>query len=926
VNIVQARREVLEALGLLASAREPLTLRMLEQLFGPEGTAQMEQLFGLAAGLFVSRPLGRAYDAPFLFFHSSFAGFILTEHGDQTTLHAHLAAACGRWPRLDGEARCYALRHLPYHLLACRDLAALRALVRTDFLDTKASNLGNHYALIDASGIAQALVDGGEECWNDLLSCASTYCKLAGDARHRFGLLDALVHAGDVAAIEAAVTLEPDPFFRGVVLLTAAVSLAELGRKIEAKQLRERGVSLVHGNRFQMEQELFWNADMFWNSNSRINTIALALELEPESVRPDSENQAQYRAVATIPTLGQASPEPRRAIPLPEVLTFYPFTSATLGLVLLCAPSVVLPPDTRLGWCFLLFYTLLLPATLLLAWAPVLLSKRQRVERLLDALLETSRQPSAATGYRVLRYYACMRHALGTSPAARSFESFAEPRVGRLAVDLFRGCATSSERARLIQQATAGGERVCDILADELRRIAPTELEAIYRDGLAHPSRVRDRYQWLRLMVATSDSWFDSEVFYESIPPDLSIRSVAVLLTRLSPSHLSLLAFVGIARRGARIGRLPKWNSLGWLIDGLTLPMNYCEPILCLVCALFGSLFLSVLAVALPGTILYGGVFLLTIFICGLVAVFAASSCTYDPFGMSECYFGDLSISAIRERLQKSDEKTAVTDITTKRLSRRVRDHLVAHLLLCGHKPSLDGIIEHNASTIRRVLQKLVSEGLLRSGDAVMAAMPHGEATVSAVSRMIVRRQLPSARQPNRKEIDQLLGSALPMPIWLNLVITAIVAAMAAWMSNTVAVLVVVSQAHESTVLWSQLGLGLWFAAGQHLRVPQNDDRRMLHGYWVYIGGILLAFVLTRLTFWQSVMVAAQTLLVTNLIVPEFIARWRGAGLFCPRNARLWGHRLASAAAMLLLSTALASITHLFLQRGTAALFPFSRR
>jgi hypothetical protein len=47
-----------------------------------------------------------------------------------------------------------------------------------------------------------------------------------------------------------------------------------------------------------------------------------------------------------------------------------------------------------------------------------------------------------------------------------------------------------------------------------------------------------------------------------------------------------------------------------------------------------------------------------------------------------------------------------------------------------------------------------------------------------------------------------------------------------------------------------------------------------------------------RLGTW--VMVGAGPLLLTNMLIPELIARWRGAGLLYLSRSQLWAQRIAS--------------------------------
>jgi len=129
----KARREVLQVLGLLAVAREPLTLRILNLFFGSSEVERIEDVLSVAGEFFVARPAGRHPNAPIRFYHSRFQEFILEQIDErQEELHAKFADACQSWYTLKGAAREYALRYLPTHLIGSKGWDALCAIL-TDF-------------------------------------------------------------------------------------------------------------------------------------------------------------------------------------------------------------------------------------------------------------------------------------------------------------------------------------------------------------------------------------------------------------------------------------------------------------------------------------------------------------------------------------------------------------------------------------------------------------------------------------------------------------------------------------------------------------------------------------------------------------------------------------------------------------------------
>ncbi len=125
-----AQEQVWRTLGVLAVAREGLSETQL-QAFQTWEDGLTPRVLKLAANFFAPRPTLRQPELPYRFDHPGYHQEVLNHlsPNERAGCHRLLAAGCILWQELDGEARRYALRHGPYHLLEARQWEALDALL-----------------------------------------------------------------------------------------------------------------------------------------------------------------------------------------------------------------------------------------------------------------------------------------------------------------------------------------------------------------------------------------------------------------------------------------------------------------------------------------------------------------------------------------------------------------------------------------------------------------------------------------------------------------------------------------------------------------------------------------------------------------------------------------------------------------------------
>jgi WD40 repeat protein len=160
----ERRRMVFEGLGVLAVAREPLPLSLLETVAGWREQAQLESFLRVVQPFLREEQWSGSDRRAWRFFHEYFRGFVLTMLGEEKARaeHRRIAVQLCQWPvEMSDRAfhRSYALRHGVMHWLKAGDWERAHALyTNVGYLEAKCEQAG---PLSIEEDLRSAAEDGG---------------------------------------------------------------------------------------------------------------------------------------------------------------------------------------------------------------------------------------------------------------------------------------------------------------------------------------------------------------------------------------------------------------------------------------------------------------------------------------------------------------------------------------------------------------------------------------------------------------------------------------------------------------------------------------------------------------------------------------------------------------------------------------------
>jgi hypothetical protein len=225
---------------------------------------------------------------------------------------------------------------------------------------------------------------------------------------------------------------------------------------------------------------------------------------------------------------------------------------------------------------------------------------------------------------------------------------------------------------------------------------------------------------------------------------------------------------------------------------------------------------------------------------------------------------------------------------------------------LLMHPLEEDDYVVYPLKMIHNVSMFLMRRGFLRNNaDVVLAFMGNRQilSEVVTLGSKPVIVQLVS--HPNHKAHEEQLRRVLPMPLWKNLVITSILSCM-----GTLAIAGFVAQfaPTESRNFLCPNGILLWLVLSLMAVIWQHVFRslgaNMIKSALTTLAVFFL--VLANLIPLESATWLGRTIEKTRLplpffltsfilvflLIPEFIAHWRGAHLLYPTRRQLWGQRV----------------------------------
>jgi hypothetical protein len=249
-------------------------------------------------------------------------------------------------------------------------------------------------------------------------------------------------------------------------------------------------------------------------------------------------------------------------------------------------------------------------------------------------------------------------------------------------------------------------------------------------------------------------------------------------------------------------------------------------------------------------------------------------------------------------------------------ISRRgPRSLLLAETILTHDHIGWETLSKYSPAELRRAVEALIGNGLLGPrADIVLASMGDRSLLEAATAVRPKSRPQPAARKLEPREHDEQLRCLLPMAgNWKKSF--GIVGALASFC--TVFWMLVLRQLLPSSAdgwigsydMVQVLVLTLYLALLQHMALSpsaaQNKDvflQSIKEGFGILVFVLLL---LEGVDWWTGYHTRIRMirvlgpLVITNFLVLEFLAHWRGVGLIYPTTSHLWRRRILCALLLL---------------------------
>jgi hypothetical protein len=853
--------------GYLAAGRAGMASRELRDLLarrlGPEA-ARTAPLIERGLRRYLQRR-GPLLD----FFHGQLREAVTRRYGVEggRGFHADIADYFdGLWELPDARA----LAELPYHRIEARDPAGLRRLVRDRFFAARAEHLGDIDALLDARAVAVALAAAGDDYWDDLLACARAHCAIAERLRGDPGSVEALVCRGDVARVLAAVETETDPDRRDILGLAASVLLAEAGHAAAAGPLRTRAVAALR---------LDWRRPAILSQLTRVvlDRLDPAGASEPTRDPPPPEEGPAPAGVT-----------PRTTVPATEQvlaqltgndMTFFLLPVLAVSALLGWWVAAVAPLPATVPWSFRLLLGVLVALWAGMGcygaydWYRRALRRSGNVAGTLAGLLLAASQVPSGEQRRLLLL--ALRHR-GMLRGAGVVLLRAEDFGPALDIQL-RAARAAGDLSALLRALSVADKECAAVLVRLLRQLDPQELAALRGAGGSLPF-------WL--LAGTADLAPEPELLGRC--SDLG-NDPGARLQRAATATLARALLAGLRLQK----RWRNWKEefqadLGNAVRGLWRRLLGVRLDLGLVKGLLWAL------VMLPAG---AGVFLfflgLAVFVLPLGVVMILVGQTHDVYGLAPDAWQD------GKELERRLDQAALYPIPLLAAfdGRHFRAPVLARMILTGQLGG--GAGRFAPVEVRSVVWRLARQRLLgRRADLVLAALGDGGVIEAAATLPAAPDRARPARAVGPAEHDRQLARTLPLTRGRNLLLTGTLAAV----GTGLWAIALHRFSPDSPWTWA-LTTGLILAGVFTLLQPVGgrgaggglSNTVMLKGGGLVQLVVLGCFVLWcwlpvwNLAFWATTLSA---LAITNLLAPEFIARWRGAGLLYPTWARLWRRRL----------------------------------
>ena len=787
----------------------------------------------------------------------------------------------------DHPARTYVLGYGVSHLIESKEYQLLAGLLQTNFLREKSEIFGEVDAFNDAKACAERFATAGEEYWEPLLKAAFWYTEFAERIRSGPQTLETFIEQGEIARVLTAIESESDEARKGLLMLAASVLMEKSGHADPARQLKETGRTLV--------------SDRLHSYDVGLSPLAKAL-LAHEGASIQSKIPSTQPTVTFTPSSNKQSD----TVPFYDLLLAYFSSGDRVGgmLVGLLGPFVGF---LILSLLFLGLHSQLtkfaVQASAIVTFPIIILciilwwlslKRRSQTEENMQALFNAWNQSEGKIRQKILLRAIRYRSLL----LEWTDEASVDSPVCFMVAAQFRD-ATAKEAAALITEATAAGDRVCEVFIEQLCSLPKEKLEGIYRQIVDKPFRINSVWQFLRMIAATSDRILIPELFYDclyraqrQLKRESKENQLANLILNVPLEQLARVTIAGLRNSTPknRLSSVVNWlKGYFWRTGGaLRSPISFGEPFL-------WAIFYFPFWIGVP---LYMPVLLLPLlFIAGIML----AGRSYDVCGFRHLVRAG-NLWSHHKEIEHRAKTVGLIEAGPARPD-LIRRTILAGRILTDQTLSWISDPEYSVKQIRKVVKKLMQRRLLdRRPDLVLAAMGDRK-LLQAVSG--VGGGKPRNLEP--ADHDKQLKQVLPVSSrWLHFAVVSVLALCMTyfWLQATVKFL-----PDEKQVLtrWIPLFVSAYLVLVQHLFnelvEPENgiEDARLK---LLPKGVGSLAVMSLGLQFVYKFLVEKtpstdQLLfiicpLITNLLVPEFIGWWRGSILLYPTRSQLWVTRLAS--------------------------------
>jgi len=806
-------------------------------------------------------------------------------------------------------------------------LEVLTDLVRSKFLPSAAARVGIVETLVSARAAAEMLADHGADRWDDLVAAAYQYSSLVEELNANPQVLARFLDQGDAERAYDLTETEPEPSRRGLMKLALSRLITSADDSELASKLWEEGCSLVRHEEGD-DQRILPGEDKFVRVLARGLLLTASTTDEPAFYLVALTDIGAKFGEANRWTLQDPNlVEPRRTFPW-WYLALAWFSSKSLarnvglfflGLVswLFLANGLFGPIDFEPVWPFLLVAVQIGFWFAILRWPAkwLLSARRQQINRWMISLVRGMHEAPEHEARRVWKSIERFQSLLNLPDDKQTWTLT----LSYMFKGLFQHDLEPPEAAGIIAASTGLGETVCNRLILELRQCPPAQLDAFYRAISGEWEKVKDPYQLLRIMVATAgftqspevaldvvdacrqhvdeedERWDDLPWLLKDVPGECIAKTLLAALPR--DRHTT-------NRRADLWTRLTRFLQHYGFIERA--PMR--RSLMLGVALLLAPAILFVIMIGIPAiaTIVIPVLFFITLLV-SLAGRIRDPYCltNIQPNGVFATYLHRLTERLAEAGFWPPGREKFPAEFMVE--GPRVARTLIAESLVGNDQGH---VIDMAARQVPRALKGLVRSGALGRSPTLILQLMGDRRLLDAVTR--IQTVLPpakGARRIDESESRQQLRRVLPLRSpWVNLgLVTAIVGLVVfGWYAAES----FTGPRYPDAELWRRttleiLALSVFFACTQHayafvrssflwkrIRASSHEYSRALP----YRTAVVLGSLGSALLWPRFLIALPVALLITNLLAPEVVARWRGAPCLYPTARMLHAQRLAACA------------------------------